>query len=44
MSPDVGEGRYLDHNLKPVVLGAWAGDQKNREAVWGKMKNIIGEA
>ncbi|KAF7362965.1 hypothetical protein MVEN_00648100 [Mycena venus] len=48
-SPDaqrtLGPDRYFDHNLNSgtSMLGKWASDAKNREALWKKLKEIIGE-
>ncbi|KAJ6496409.1 hypothetical protein C8R45DRAFT_1211973 [Mycena sanguinolenta] len=39
----LGSGKYFDRVLKPTELGAWAKIPKNREALWGKLMEIIGE-
>ncbi|KAJ6453186.1 hypothetical protein C8R45DRAFT_1112690 [Mycena sanguinolenta] len=38
----LGSGKYFDRVLKPTELGAWAKIPKNREALWGKLMEIIG--
>ncbi|KAJ7935842.1 hypothetical protein B0H13DRAFT_2304336 [Mycena leptocephala] len=46
-SPDaertLGSGKYFDRQLNPTQLGKWSKDPKNREMLWGKLKEIIGE-
>ncbi|KAJ6557867.1 hypothetical protein B0H19DRAFT_1070472 [Mycena capillaripes] len=46
-SPDaqrtLGSGKYFDRKLNPTQLGKWSEDPKNRQAMWEKMKEIIGE-
>ncbi|KAJ6452176.1 hypothetical protein C8R47DRAFT_1083822 [Mycena vitilis] len=49
VSPDarqkLGADKYFDQDLNPgtSMLGGWARDAKNREALWEKLKEIIGE-
>ncbi|KAF7352231.1 NAD(P)-binding protein [Mycena venus] len=46
-SPDaqrtLGSGKYFDRVLNPTPLGKWSRDPKNRQALWEKLKEIIGE-
>ncbi|KAJ7714794.1 hypothetical protein B0H16DRAFT_513855 [Mycena metata] len=46
-SPDatqtLGSGMYFDYKLNPGKLGKWAGDVKNRKALWPVLMEIIGE-
>ncbi|KAG8886259.1 hypothetical protein FRB97_006263 [Tulasnella sp. 331] len=46
-SPDatqkLGSGRYFDHRLKPKQLGTWSSNPKNRQELWTKLKEMIGE-
>ncbi|KAJ6534154.1 hypothetical protein B0H19DRAFT_1323623 [Mycena capillaripes] len=35
--------KYFDRKLNPTRLGKWSQDPKNREALWEKLKGIIGE-
>jgi hypothetical protein len=39
----LGSGKYFDRRLNPTPLGKWASDSKNRQALWEKMAEIIGE-
>ncbi|KAJ7241334.1 hypothetical protein B0H12DRAFT_1221551 [Mycena haematopus] len=39
----LGSAKYFDRVLNPTQLGAWAKDAKNREALWGKLTEIVGE-
>ncbi|KAJ7806547.1 hypothetical protein B0H14DRAFT_2821843 [Mycena olivaceomarginata] len=46
-SPDAerthGSSNYFDRLLNPAPLGKWSQDPTNRQALWGKLKDIIGE-
>jgi hypothetical protein len=46
-SPDAerthGSSNYFDRLLNPAPLGKWSQDPTNRQALWGKLKEIIGE-
>ncbi|KAJ6561674.1 hypothetical protein B0H19DRAFT_1375037 [Mycena capillaripes] len=46
-SPDaqktLGPGKYFDHNLNPGMIGKWATDAQNRQVLWEKLTEIIGE-
>ncbi|KAJ7500035.1 hypothetical protein FB451DRAFT_1207291 [Mycena latifolia] len=37
-------GRYFGHKLGPGRLGKWAAEAKNREALWQKLLDIVGES
>ncbi|KAF8177298.1 hypothetical protein K438DRAFT_2022271 [Mycena galopus ATCC 62051] len=39
----LGSSRYFNRILAPSALGKWSQDPKNREKLWEKMKDIIGE-
>ncbi|KAJ6536412.1 hypothetical protein DFH09DRAFT_931334 [Mycena vulgaris] len=39
----IGTGKNYDWKLNPMTPGKWARDPKNREALWEKLKEIIGE-
>ncbi|KAJ7827237.1 hypothetical protein B0H14DRAFT_2367810 [Mycena olivaceomarginata] len=39
----LGSGKYFDRRLNPTPLGKWASNSKNRQALWEKMAEIIGE-
>ncbi|KAJ6536428.1 hypothetical protein DFH09DRAFT_1178992 [Mycena vulgaris] len=39
----LGTGKNYDWKLNPMTPGMWAKDPKNREALWEKLKEIIGE-
>ncbi|KAJ7616152.1 hypothetical protein DFH06DRAFT_1145658 [Mycena polygramma] len=46
-SPDaprtLGTAKFFNRSLTPMPLGKWSRDPKNREKMWGKMMQIIGE-
>ncbi|KAJ7507040.1 hypothetical protein B0H11DRAFT_1849552 [Mycena galericulata] len=39
----LGPGKYFNWKLAPGKLGTWPQNPKNREALWEKLKEIIGE-
>ncbi|KAF7341512.1 hypothetical protein MVEN_01888700 [Mycena venus] len=46
LAPDaqdkLGSGKYFDRVLNPTQLGKWSKVPKNREALWEKLKEIVG--
>ncbi|KAJ6564072.1 hypothetical protein B0H19DRAFT_991160 [Mycena capillaripes] len=42
-SKTLGSAKYFDRKLNTTPLGKWSQDPKNREALWEKLKEIIGE-
>ncbi|KAJ6577213.1 hypothetical protein B0H19DRAFT_550016 [Mycena capillaripes] len=36
-------GRYFDSKLNPKRIGKWAADARNREGLWAKLVEIVGE-
>ncbi|KAF8142510.1 hypothetical protein K438DRAFT_1737031 [Mycena galopus ATCC 62051] len=39
----LGSCKYFDRVLNPTQLGSWAKVAKNREALWDKLQQIVGE-
>ncbi|KAF8175606.1 hypothetical protein K438DRAFT_1939565 [Mycena galopus ATCC 62051] len=39
----LGSCKYFDRVLNPTQLGSWAKGAKNREALWAKLQQIVGE-